>query len=133
MSTQAVPEEDFQEYGVKRTLSGTTFKILVGTALLFSIFQLIVAAFHPLSSLVIPGLQGMMTRRVSPQEQGQLQGANQSMNGVASMVGPLIFGLTFAWSVRNAQTFPVTGLAILIAAAMMAVGFILALRTERAP
>ena len=37
----------------------------------------------PLSSLwslLIPGLQGLMTRRVAAHEQGQLQGANQSLS-----------------------------------------------------
>ncbi|WP_340646647.1 TCR/Tet family MFS transporter [Phenylobacterium sp.] len=86
-----------------------------------------------LSGFLIPGLQGLMTRRVAPHEQGQLQGANQSLNGVASVLGPLIFGLTFAWSVRHAEVFPLTGLAMLIAGGMMLIGFILALRTPRDP
>ena len=36
----------------------------------------------------MPGLQGLMTRRVGPQEQGQLQGANQSLQGIAAIIGP---------------------------------------------
>ena len=52
---------------------------------------------------------------------------------MASVIGPVIFGLTFAWSVRQAEVFPLTGLAMLIAGAMMLVGFILALRTARDP
>ena len=51
--------------------------------------------------LLIPGLQGLMTRRVGAHEQGQLQGANQSLMGIASVVGPLLYGLSFAWAVRN--------------------------------
>jgi len=38
-------------------------------------------------SFLQPGLQGLMTRRVGPQNQGQLQGANQSLQGIASVVG----------------------------------------------
>jgi TRAP transporter 4TM/12TM fusion protein len=57
MSSHAkVEEEEFQEHGVRRTLSGAPLKILLGLALLFSVYQLVVAAFHPLSSLVIRSL-----------------------------------------------------------------------------
>lgn len=42
---------EFHEHGTKRNLSGVWLKILMGSALAFSTFQLIVAAFHPLSTL----------------------------------------------------------------------------------
>jgi TRAP transporter 4TM/12TM fusion protein len=47
---------DFQEHGAQRKLAGTALKIMIGVALAFSTYQLIVAAFHPLSSLVIRSL-----------------------------------------------------------------------------
>jgi DHA1 family tetracycline resistance protein-like MFS transporter len=47
-------------------------------------------------SLMGPALQGWMTRLVSPSEQGQLQGANSSVLGIASLIGPLLFTQTFA-------------------------------------
>jgi TRAP transporter 4TM/12TM fusion protein len=50
------PAEDFQEHGAQRNLSGHALKLLIGLALCFSTYQLIVAAFHPLSSLVIRSL-----------------------------------------------------------------------------
>ncbi len=64
--------------------------------------------------LMQPGLMGLMTRRVGPQHQGQLQGANQSLQGVASMIGPSLFGLTFAWLIRRDATLHLPGGAILI-------------------
>ena len=48
--------EEFQEHGVQRKLGGVALRILVAVALMFSSYQLIVAAFHPLSSLVIRSL-----------------------------------------------------------------------------
>jgi TRAP transporter 4TM/12TM fusion protein len=48
--------EEFQEHGVQRKLGGLALKILIAAALTFSAYQLIVAAFHPLSSLVIRSL-----------------------------------------------------------------------------
>jgi TRAP transporter 4TM/12TM fusion protein len=45
------PAEEFQEHGAQRHLAGIALKTLAAVALLFSIFQLVVAAFSPLSSL----------------------------------------------------------------------------------
>jgi DHA1 family tetracycline resistance protein-like MFS transporter len=75
----------------------------------------------PLSALwglLIPGLQGLMTRRVGPHEQGQLQGANQSLVGVSSVIGPPLFGLSFAWAVRHPD-LNVPGLPMLLASLTM--------------
>jgi len=78
-----------------------------------------------------PGLLGLMSRRVGPQHQGQLQGANQSLQGIASIVGPPLFGLTFAWSVRHEATLHLPGLAILVSAGLLAIAFMLSLRVAR--
>ena len=83
-----------------------------------------------LSGLVMPGLQGLMTRRVGPSEQGQLQGANSMINGVAAMIGPALFGLSFAWSLRLSPEAP--GLAIYLAAGLIAAGGLIALAAARA-
>lgn len=50
--------------------------------------------------VVGPSLQDMMSRRVSPSEQGQLQGANSSSRSVAGLVGPAIFTASFAWLIH---------------------------------
>jgi TRAP transporter 4TM/12TM fusion protein len=49
-------QEEFSEHGVQRRLGGGWLAALNGLALAFSTYQLIVAAFHPLSSLVIRSL-----------------------------------------------------------------------------
>ena len=84
-----------------------------------------------LGGLLIPGLQGLMTRRVGPSEQGQLQGANQSLAGIASIVGPLMFGLSFAWAVRH-PAWGVPGLPMLLASLTMACCLALAIWAGRA-
>jgi TRAP transporter 4TM/12TM fusion protein len=48
--------EEFHEHGVQRKLEGIVLKVLIAIALAFSTYQLVVAAFHPLSSLVIRSL-----------------------------------------------------------------------------
>lgn len=86
-----------------------------------------------LMNFLQPGLQGLMTRRVEPSGQGQLQGANQSLQGIASVIGPVIFGLTFAWSIRHEAIMHQPGLAIYLASALLVAAFMLALRVARAP
>jgi TRAP transporter 4TM/12TM fusion protein len=48
--------EEFSEHGVQRRLGGGALRFVTGLALAFSAYQLVVAAFHPLSSLVIRSL-----------------------------------------------------------------------------
>ncbi|MCX7165762.1 MAG: TRAP transporter permease [Rhodocyclales bacterium] len=48
--------EEFSEHGTQRKLGGLSLKILTAAALTFSTYQLVVAGFHPLSSLVIRSL-----------------------------------------------------------------------------
>ncbi|HEY1449235.1 MAG TPA: TCR/Tet family MFS transporter, partial [Caulobacteraceae bacterium] len=57
------------------------------------IWYLIGMPVFALIGLMQPGLLALMTRRVGPQHQGQLQGASQSTQGIASMIGPSLFGL----------------------------------------
>jgi len=83
-----------------------------------------------LSGLVMPGLQGLMTRRVGSSEQGQLQGATAMINGLAAMGGPALFGLTFAWSLRTDP--PAPGAAIYVAAVLIAAAALIAVFAARA-
>lgn len=84
------------------------------------------------SGLLVPSLQALMTKRVAPNEQGQLQGANQALMGIAAIFAPIVFGETFAWSLRQ-QGLNQPGLAIYIAAVLMGVALVLALRFARTP
>jgi DHA1 family tetracycline resistance protein-like MFS transporter len=81
--------------------------------------------------LMQPGLLGLMSRRIDPQHQGQLQGAVQSLQGVASMIGPSLFGLTFAWLVRHDSTVHLSGGSILISVCLLVLGFLISLRVAR--
>jgi DHA1 family tetracycline resistance protein-like MFS transporter len=47
--------------------------------------------------LATPAAQALMSRRVGPSEQGQLQGANTSLNSIANIIGPGVFAGTFAY------------------------------------
>jgi TRAP transporter 4TM/12TM fusion protein len=51
-STTDPVQEEFSEHGVQRRLGGWALWVLSALALSFSVYQLVVAAFHPFSSLV---------------------------------------------------------------------------------
>jgi MFS transporter, DHA1 family, tetracycline resistance protein len=84
-----------------------------------------------MTGFIQPGLQGLMTRRVGPNEQGQLQGAGSCIMGLTGMIGPLIYTTTFAWAVEHDTQYHQPGAPILIAAAFMAVGFVVALLSAK--
>jgi DHA1 family tetracycline resistance protein-like MFS transporter len=75
-----------------------------------------------------PGLQGLATRRVAPDEQGRLQGALGSVQGLTSLVGPLLFTFVFARSIPGQP-----GLAFYLASALAFVAFLGAILWARAP
>ena len=66
-----------------------------------------------------PAGQGIMTRHVSASEQGQLQGANASLVGIAELIGPSVFTLTFAYFVQGNQPVDRSGAPFLLAAALL--------------
>jgi DHA1 family tetracycline resistance protein-like MFS transporter len=84
--------------------------------------------FGVLSGLMLPGLMGLMSRAVAGGEQGRMQGANQSLQGIAAVIGPLIYAPVFAWSVRHDASLRQPGLALYISAVALFAIFLLSLR-----
>jgi DHA1 family tetracycline resistance protein-like MFS transporter len=79
-------------------------------------------------------MQAIMTRRVAVSEQGQLQGANNSLTGIASMIGPLAFAGLFAWSIEADRGQSLVGASFYLAAAMLVVATAIAwLATKATP
>jgi MFS transporter, DHA1 family, tetracycline resistance protein len=84
-----------------------------------------------LSGLIQPGLMGLMSRRVQPWEQGQLQGANSSIMGITGLFGPALYTSVFAWSVHRDSVLHMPGLAVLIAGALTGAAFLTALKVAK--
>jgi DHA1 family tetracycline resistance protein-like MFS transporter len=59
-------------------------------------------------SVSSPAAQGMMTRRVSESEQGELQGAINSLASAAWILGPSLFTFVFAYFIdeQRGRNFP---------------------------
>ena len=84
-----------------------------------------------LMGLYSPAAQGIMTRRVSPSEQGQLQGANASIMGVAGLIGPGLFTQVFAVFIGTRSDWHLPGAAFLLASLLMISAVPLALKATR--
>ena len=75
-----------------------------------------------------PSAQGLMSKRVGPSEQGQLQGAIMGLRGLSGLVSPFIFTFTFATFIGPLAPLHVPGAPFLLAALLLVAAFLLALR-----
>jgi DHA1 family tetracycline resistance protein-like MFS transporter len=72
--------------------------------------------------------QGLMTQLVSPDQQGQLQGATTSVQSVSQLVGPLLFTLTFAYFIGTHAPLIMPGAPFLLASALLLLALAIAAR-----
>ncbi|MBK7864879.1 MAG: TCR/Tet family MFS transporter [Archangiaceae bacterium] len=77
-----------------------------------------------------PTVQGMMSRRVDPTEQGALQGAIASLQGIAGIIGPKLFSSILAGTIDSAGLI-LPGMPFLAAGAMLLVGVAITLSVVR--
>jgi DHA1 family tetracycline resistance protein-like MFS transporter len=78
-----------------------------------------------------PSAQGLMTRWVSPSEQGQLQGAMMGLRGLSGLFSPFVFTFTFATFIGPRANLHLPGAPFLLASLLLVVAFILAWRVMR--
>ena len=102
--------------GERRTLYigqffGALGMVLAGLARtsLFFFLSIPVMMLWTISS---PAAQGMMTRRVSESEQGELQGAISSLASLAWIIGPGLFTFTFAFFIDQKHGWNIPGRAL---------------------
>jgi DHA1 family tetracycline resistance protein-like MFS transporter len=80
-----------------------------------------------------PSLQGLMTRRVAPSEQGQLQGINGSFMGLTGIVGPGLFTSVFALAIGRGADWHLPGAPFVLAASLLSVAWLVAWRVTMEP
>jgi len=66
-----------------------------------------------------PSVQGLMTRLVSPSEQGQLQGASTALMAISGLIGPGIFVSIFAYAIKDGTRLDLPGAPWLLAALLL--------------
>jgi len=73
--------------------------------------------------------QALTTQLVAPDQQGQLQGATNSVQSVSQLVGPFLFTLTFAYFIGSEAPLKLPGAPFLLAALLMLLALLIAART----
>jgi MFS transporter, DHA1 family, tetracycline resistance protein len=81
--------------------------------------------------LASPTAGGLMSKRVSPSEQGQLQGANASIQGIANLAAPVVFAQLFAYAIGAGRDLNLPGAPFLLAALLLGAAAALAWRVTR--
>jgi len=121
--------------GERRTLLASLVVAVAGLALMGvnSGIAFLIAAVIISLPMYQASSQALMTRRVGPEEQGELQGALGSVRGISMLIGPSIFALTFAQFAGPWRSLGLIGAPWLLAALLYAVSLVLAWRvTSRA-
>lgn len=72
-------------------------------------------------------IQGLMSKKIDPSTQGQLSGANSSLNGIAGMIGPILFTSVFKSTIDPNGGLNLQGAPFFLAALVLGLGLLCAL------
>jgi len=117
------------KFGDNRTVTiGLIFELgsLVFMAVVTSGYSTMMAIpFFGLSAIGIPALQGILSRKVSDDAQGELQGVLTSVNSLAMIFAPLVMTQTFARFTKSDTSYYYPGAPFLLSAVLMAIGILI--------
>jgi DHA1 family tetracycline resistance protein-like MFS transporter len=82
-------------------------------------------------NISMPAAQGMMTHRVSEREQGELQGAIQSMRSITFIIGPWLFLRIFGWFIDPRHPIHLPGAPFYLAGALLFAAMILSMQIKQ--
>jgi DHA1 family tetracycline resistance protein-like MFS transporter len=126
-TVKAFGERRAMMFGLAGGVAGFLAFGLAETALVFLLGIPLLALW----GIANPAINGLMTRHVGSSEQGQLQGANSSIQGIANLVGPFVFTLTFAWSIGSGKNWHFPGSPFVLSAALLVAAAALAWHVTR--
>jgi MFS transporter, DHA1 family, tetracycline resistance protein len=84
-------------------------------------------------NISMPAAQSMMTHRVSEREQGELQGALQSMRSITFIIGPWVFLRIFGWFIDPKNRIHLPGAPFYLAAALLFTAMLMSTRIKQGP
>jgi DHA1 family tetracycline resistance protein-like MFS transporter len=93
----------------------TTFAVLTQSWIVW-----IFVALSGLGSIVMPALQGIMSRAASDDQQGELQGVLGSIAALATIISPLVMTMTFAYFSRSDAAVYLPGAPFILSAILIA-------------
>ena len=82
-------------------------------------------------NISMPAAQSMMTHRVSEREQGELQGALQSMRSITFIIGPWLFLRIFGWFIDPKNKIHLPGAPYYLAAALLFTAMLMSTRIKQ--
>ncbi len=85
-----------------------------------------------LSTIGLPALQGIMSRRVADDAQGELQGLSSSLTSLAHILAPLVMTQTFAYFSADHAILYLPGAPFLLSAVLMAFAIVVFAKSRRA-
>lgn len=115
---------------------GHGFDILAFIAIALIANGTIVLALVPLAALaavITPALQGIMSKAVGANQQGELQGALVSIGALATILSPLLMTATFAHFTAEDAPLYLPGAPFLLSALLVAVGLVVFVATRPKP
>jgi DHA1 family tetracycline resistance protein-like MFS transporter len=124
-----------KRFGERRTLyigqcCGATGMFLAGLARTGAMFLGSIPIIS-LWNISMPAAQGMMTRRVTEREQGELQGALGSLRSITFIIGPVLFSRVFGWFIDPKHPLHVPGAPFYLAAALLFTAMMMSFRLEQ--
>ena len=94
---------------------------------------LILTPLTALGSVAIPALQGLMSKTVPDDAQGELQGVLTSVGAVSMIISPLIMTQTFAFFTSSNAPFQLAGAPFVVSIVLMTTGAAVFLLTRHGP
>ena len=82
-------------------------------------------------NISFPAAQGMMSHHVSEREQGELQGALQSLRAITFIIGPVLFSQIFSSSIDPKHSVHLPGAPFYVAAIMLFGAMLMATRVTQ--
>ena len=115
-------------------ISGTVSMFMLAFAATPFVFWLSIAVMA-MWGFAPAATQSLMSMRVGPSEQGELQGAISCIRSLTALIGPGIFTLTFAWFVASGHHWQYSGAAWLLSAVIigLSIPFAWSATRSRAP
>lgn len=121
------------KYGENKTIyAGMAFYIL--GLLLFGLaptgwMMFLFLVPYCLGGIAGPALQGIISKQVPDNEQGELQGALTSLMSLTAIIGPLVMNNLFAYATNKNSLFYLPGASFYLGAILMIIAAFLAYRT----
>lgn len=124
-------------FGHRRTvvigLGLEAFALLCVAAISSGTLLLMMIPITALGAIGLPALQGIMSRRVSDDVQGELQGVLTSVNSLAAILAPLVMTRSFAYFTADEAPLYLPGAPFLIAAVLMIISLAIFQFRKRSP